>query len=112
MRVRGQGRQKWIMLLGVFVVIFVFSFLVTKYKDGTTVDAADLGAFDAGNIMSDYQMGNYNAMNEGEIWDFLKQKGNCNDTRTYLADRYTSYSYHIKDGRMVMLRHMGRVRHI
>ena len=103
MRVRGQGRQKWIMLLGVFVVIFVFSFLVTKYKDGTTVDAADLGAFDAGNIMSDYQMGNYNAMNEGEIWDFLKQKGNCNDTRTYLADRYTSYSYHIKDGHFVCL---------
>ena len=103
MRTRRQGQQKWLILLGVFVVVFVFSFLVTGYRDNIEVDAVNLGAFDAGYIMSDYQMGNYNAMNEGEIWNFLKQKGNCNDTRTYLADRYTSYSYHIKDGHFVCL---------
>ena len=48
-------------------------------------------------------MGNYNAMSEAEIQAFLTAKGNCRDTRIYLADIYTGYSYHIKDGHFVCL---------
>ena len=103
MNIKIQRKQKFVMILGVFVMVFVFTFLVAKYKDNDAVDAANLGAFDPGYIMSDYQMGNYNSMSEADIWNFLKQKGNCNDTRTYLAGYYPNYSYHIKDGHFVCL---------
>ena len=99
----GQTRRVWLVALGVFVAVFLFTFLVAKFKNNEEVEAANLGAFDAGYIMSDYQMSNYNSMSESEIWNFLKQKGNCNDTRTYLASQYSSYSYHIKDGHFVCL---------
>ena len=95
--------RTWCGLLGMFVAVFLFTFLTAKYKGASNADAANLGNFDAGYIISDYQMSNYNSMSEAEIQNFLKQKGNCNDTRTYLADYYTSYSYHIKDGHFVCL---------
>ena len=100
---RRNDRRSWVAMVGVFAMVFVFAFLMAKYKDNNVADAANLGAFDAGYIMSDYQMGNYNSMSEADIQNFLKQKGNCNDTRTYLADYYTSYSYHIRDGHFVCL---------
>lgn len=103
MKLGRKSRRIWYGVLGAFVAAFLFGFLVTKYKDNNTADAANLGAFDAGYIISDYQMSNYDSMSEGDIQNFLKQHGNCNDTRTYLADYYTSYSYHIKDGHFVCL---------
>ena len=103
MSIRKRNGRRWAAIFGIFVAVFVFTFLMTKYKDNNVADAANLREFDPGYIMSDYQMGNYNSMSEAEIWNFLKQKGNCNDTRTYLADQYTSYSYHIKDGHFVCL---------
>ena len=101
-RLRKSWRVRYV-IAGVFVAAFLFGFLTVKFKDNDAVDAANLGNFDAGYIISDYQMSNYNSMSESEIQSFLKKKGNCNDTRTYLADYYTSYYYHIKDGHFVCL---------
>ena len=46
----------------------------------------NFSGFDAGYIISDYQMTNYNSMNEAEIQVFLKSKNSCNDTN---LSRYT-----------------------
>ena len=100
---RKDGRVKFL-LFGIFVAIFLFSFLAQEFKDlDDEADAASLENFDPGYIISDYQMENYNSMNESEIQAFLKAKGNCRDTRTYLASYYPSYTYHIKDGHFVCL---------
>ncbi len=103
MKIVRKNRRIWFVALGVFVMVSLFTFLMNQHKKNEKVDAANLGAFDAGYIISDYQMSNYNSMSESEIQSFLKSKGNCNDTRTYLADYYMSYSYHIKDGHFVCL---------
>ena len=98
-----RDKRIYFVLLSVFVAVFLFTFLTQKFKNNDGAEAANLANFDPGYIISDYQMSNYNSMSETEIWNFLKQKGNCNDTRTYLADYYSSYSYHIKDGHFVCL---------
>ena len=103
MRIGRKNKRVWCGIVGLFVATFLFGFLTAKFKNNDTADAANLGNFDAGYIISDYQMSNYNSMSESEIQSFLKSKGNCNDTRMYLADYYTSYSYHIKDGHFVCL---------
>ena len=109
MRVRS-GRKIWLVALMVFVAVFLFTFLTAKFKGGEDVDAANLANFDPGYIISDYQMGNYSSMSEAEIWNFLKQKGNCNDTRIwqtgnnlgYLSES-APYSWHVSDGHYVCL---------
>ena len=100
---RRTDKRIWYLLGGIFVAMFLFSFMTQKFKDNEGVEAASLASFDPGYIISDYQMGNYKSMDEAEIQAFLLAKGNCRDTRTYLADQYTSYSYHIKDGHFVCL---------
>ena len=109
MRVMG-GRRKWLVALTVFMAVFLFTFLTAKFKNNIDVEAANLANFDPGYIISDYQMGNYNSMSEAEIWNFLKQKGNCNDTRIwqtgnnlgYLSES-APYSWHVSDGHYVCL---------
>lgn len=109
MSVRG-GKKIWLVALMVFVAVFLFTFLTAKFKNNIDVEAANLANFDPGYIISDYQMGNYNSMSEAEIWNFLKQKGNCNDTRIwqtgnnlgYLSES-APYSWHVSDGHYVCL---------
>ena len=104
MRVRRRDTRIWFFSLGVFAAVFLFTFLVQNFKRvDERVEAASLANFDPGYIISDYTMGNYNSMSETEIQAFLIAKGNCRDTRTYLADYYSNYSYHIKDGHFVCL---------
>ncbi len=101
---RRRDKRGWFVLLGLFFAVFLFTFFKEGSKElNEEVTAASLANFDPGYIISDYTMGNYNAMTEAGIQAFLTAKGNCRDTRTYLADRYTSYSYHIKDGHFVCL---------
>ncbi|MBR3329547.1 RICIN domain-containing protein [Candidatus Saccharibacteria bacterium] len=101
---RRRDNRRWFVLLGIFSAVFLFVFLAQSSKKiNDEVEAASLANFDPGYIISDYTMSNYNAMTESEIQAFLTTKGNCRDTRTYLADRYSSYSYHIKDGHFVCL---------
>ena len=101
--VRRRDKRTLFMVLALFVAVFSFVFLTQSFKGPGDVEAANIANFDPGYIISDYQMGNYNSMSEAEIQNFLKQKGNCNDTRIYLAGYYTNYSYHIKDGHFVCL---------
>ncbi len=95
-------------IMGLFVAVFVFSFLAQKIIKNT--DAANTGAFQAGYIISDYQMTDYNSMNESQIRAFLKSKNSCNDTRTYLTGNNLGYvredapySWHVADGHYVCL---------
>ena len=102
--VRRRDKRGLFVLLGMFVMIFLFTFLSRSFdKLNEEVEAASLANFDPGYIISDYQMGNYNSMSEAEIQAFLSAKGNCRDTRTYLASYYPNLSYHIKDGHFVCL---------
>ena len=66
---------------------------------------AYLTGFKAGNIMSDYTMGNKNTMSEAQIQAFLKSKNHCNDRDRAKYDRYTAagYTYNWKDGRFVCM---------
>ena len=72
----------------------------------TRAFAVSAVGFDAGYIMSDYQMGNYGSMSEGEIQAFLTARNGCGnrDYNYYLqlsANR--SYTWHWADGHFVCL---------
>ncbi len=108
MRGRRNNKRIWWGIMGVFVMVFVFSFLAQKIVKKT--DAANTGAFQAGYIISDYQMTDYNSMNESQIQAFLKSKNSCNDTRTYLTGNNLGYvreeapySWHVANGHYVCL---------
>lgn len=58
-----------------FGMVGAISFCAMKYMH--TSDAT-MNGFKAGNIMSDYVMGNYNTMNESQIQNFLNSKNSCN----------------------------------
>ena len=94
-------RQRLIfpLIIFTFVMVFVFSFFSTR--DMKVSNAAE--GFNPGLIITDYVMSEYNSMTEAEIQTFLKSKNSCDNTNTYLATVYSSYSYHIKDGHFVCL---------
>ena len=109
--VRRRDHRIWYVLGVVFVAIFLFTFLTQRFKtDGSDVKAA---GFDPGYIISDYQMSNYNSMNESQIQAFLKSKNSCNDTnigRYTMGDKVSHFSemspprtWHIKDGHFVCM---------
>ena len=93
-------------LLGVFVAVFLFSFLVQKNKNNMSVNAASLANFDPGYIISDYQMGNYNSMNEAEIQKFLTAKNPCSNTNYNYYKSLSAnskYKWHWANGHFVCL---------
>ncbi len=100
------------MVLGLFILVFAVSFLVAKNNNDDTM-AANMGAFDPGYIMSDWQMGNYTSMNESQIQSFLKSKNSCYDTNTgkytvgdkvgYFSEMSPPRTWHIKDGHFVCM---------
>lgn len=101
---RRSYRGIWYAIGVVFVAVFLFTFLTHNYKKAEeVVEAVSLVDFDPGYIISDYTMSNYNSMSETDIQNFLNANGNCKDTRTYLAQQYSGYSYHIRDGHFVCL---------
>lgn len=63
-----------------FWMMAVFSFFATSNMQ--TSSAADASKFNAGNIISDAVMANYNAMSKDEIQAFLDSKNKC-DNRDY-----------------------------
>lgn len=94
----------------IFVMAFSFVFLAQrKLEDEST--AASLAGFNAGYIISDYQMTDYNSMNEAEISIFLKSKGKCSNTNfgsvgtrvDYFSDTTPPTTWHVKDGHTVCL---------
>ena len=105
-----RSRQNWFAILGVFVAVCLFTFLVQKFNGAKEVDAANMAGFDAGYIISDYQMGNYGSMNESQIQAFLKSKVNCNDTATWQTGNNVGhlsetapYSWHVEGGHYVCM---------
>lgn len=97
----------WLTLLGVFVAVFLFSFLTSKFKDNRTVGAVSLGNFEPGYIISDWQMTNYNSMTESEIQAFLKKKNPCNNSDEQLykeqSGLYPGLKWHWENGHFVCL---------
>lgn len=98
-------------VLGVFVAVFLFAFLAQKFKNSIEVEAANMAAFDPGYIISDYQMGNYNSMNEGQIQSFLSSKGRCGNTNFsgvgtrvgHFSDSTPPTTWHVVNGHTVCL---------
>ncbi len=108
MKVRRRNNKRVLYVgLGIFVAVFLFSFLTQRFKSGQEVGAASLAAFDPGYIISDYQMSNYNSMSETEIQSFLTSKNSCNnrdyEVYQYIISKYPSTSWHWNNGHFVCL---------
>lgn len=102
------GRLKtYLTLLMIFVAVCLFTFLTQKFKNNETAEAANFGAFDAGYIISDWQMKNYNSMSEADIQNFLTSKNPCNnrDYGLYLDQTatYPKVKWHWSDNHFVCL---------
>ncbi|MBR0480279.1 hypothetical protein IJJ46_00415 [Candidatus Saccharibacteria bacterium] len=100
-RRRKLDRRYLFLVAFAFMLASTFTFLRFSHQQET--DAASLANFDSGNIITNYNMSRYNSMTEAEIQNFLKSKNKCNDTRTYLAQQYSSYTYHIENGHFVCM---------
>ncbi|MBR2994472.1 hypothetical protein IKF32_00945 [Candidatus Saccharibacteria bacterium] len=104
--VRRRSKRLWVILVGVFLIVFGLSFLSQKYHNNEQAKAASLAEFDPGYIISDYQMGNYNSMSEAEIQAFLTKKNPCSNTsyNYYVSlSSNKNYTWHWEDGHFVCL---------
>ena len=112
--VRRRDRRIWYVAGGIFVAIFLFTFLTHLFKSkAEEVDAVNVANFDPGYIISDYQMSNYNSMSESEIQWFLKSKNSCNDTNinkyttgekvSYFSELAPPWTWHVSNGHFVCL---------
>ena len=105
MRAR-RSRRNWFAMLGVFVAVFAFAFLVQRFGVSENADAANMAGFDPGYIMSDYQMGNYNSMSEAQIQAFLTAKNPCGNTDYNYYTRLSAnknYTWHFANGHFICL---------
>jgi len=101
-------RAIWFRSLAVFTAVFLFTVLVNiKKQDDVNVEAASLAKFDAGYIISNYQMGRYNSMTEAEIQKFLTSKNSCSnkDEALYksLSANNPTIKWHFEKGHFVCL---------
>ena len=82
------------------LVFFAAFFVVNNTK------AANLANFQAGNIISDFQMTDYDSMSEAEIQNFLTSKNSCGNTdyNYYVAlSRGSAYQWHFENGHFICL---------
>ena len=100
---RRRNNNNRLVLFMIFISIFTATLNFLRVANSEITEAASLDHFDPGNIITDYNMSRYNSMTEAEIQNFLKSKNKCNDTRTYLAEQYSSYTYHIENGHFVCM---------
>ena len=89
-----------IKIVFVFVFVATFTFLALKLPNDSS---AARGEFKAGNIISDYVMSKSDSMTVEEIDAFLHEKGNCNNSETYMASWYPSVHYHVEGDFFVCL---------
>ena len=98
--------------LAIFVAVFLFMFLAQRFgklEDNTS--AANLSNFQAGYIISDFQMTDYNSMSEVDIQNFLWSKGRCYNTDfrsvgtrvDYFSDSTPPTTWHVSNGHTVCL---------
>ena len=107
MVVRRRKRKLGLVIAGVFVAVFLFTFLIVRSKTGDEeVEAASLANFDPGYIISDYVMGDYNSMSETEIQSWLTAKNPCDnrDYNYYVAlSQGSAYTWHFENGHFICL---------
>ncbi len=106
MVMRRRDKRVWYVVIGVFVAVFLFTFLTQRFKGADGAEAASLAEFDPGYIISDYQMGRYDAMSEAEIQAFLTKKNPCSNTNYnyYLSlSANKNYTWHWENGHFVCL---------
>ena len=107
MKIRRRDKRIWFFSLGIFAMVFLFTFLTSYFRNNKMgVEAASLDNFDPGLIISDWQMGNYNSMTETEIQAFLTTKNSCknDDYEYYLRlSANTNYKWHFENGHFVCL---------
>ena len=96
-------KSKKSLIKSIFFLSFMVAFGVLAVKFPKSSKAASLANFDPGNIVSDYVMSNADSMSVADIDAFLKSKGDCNNTNTYMASYYPNLSYHIENGHFVCL---------
>lgn len=100
--------------LGLLIFVMAASFVFLAFRNGKLEDdtsAANLANFQAGYIISDHQMTDYDSMDEGEIQNFLWSKGKCYNTNfngvgtrvDYFSDSTPPTTWHVKDGHTVCL---------
>ena len=95
-----------------FLLAVVASFASFKYGEQTAAVNSAYAGFDAGNIISDFVMSDYNSMSESAIHSFLKSKNSCNEpvsrhagitNRSNSYSEGSTYSWHVKDGHFVCM---------
>ncbi len=90
-------------LLFAFVLSATLGFLAFKNLDQTSAVHSAYSGFNAGNIINDTVMSDYNSMSESDIHNFLKSKNPCNDTNLSKADGYWHLNYHVENGHFVCM---------
>ncbi len=106
--VRRRDKRYRFVLLGIFVAVFLFSFLLRgAEKNKNDVEAASLVNFDPGYIISDYQMSNYSSMSEAEIQAFLTSKNSCGNYNEAYYHQLTANNpgvvWHFENGHFICL---------
>ena len=106
MRRRRDYRKIGLVGLALFLAVFIYT-LLAQSNNSAEVEAVDLDNFDAGYVISDYQMKNYNSMTEAEIQAFLTSVNSCPNTSyeyyQQLSAANPGVSWHFKDGHFVCL---------
>ena len=90
--------------LGVLVFAMVFSFVFLAQKNGKMSEetsAANLAEFRPGYIISDYQMTDYESMDEGEIRHWLDVMNSCPTTTRFSGN--ANYNWHYEYGHYICL---------
>ena len=94
-----------LLVIFVFCMMSTFSFLATSGMRSSS--AASVQGFNAGNIISDAVMANYNSMSVADIQAFLKSKNKCNNTDynyyLELKAKYPANDWHFENGHFVCL---------
>lgn len=95
--------------LGILFFAMMFSFVFLAQRNGkleSGTSAANLANFQAGYIISDYQMTNYTSMSETDIQNFLTGKNSCGNTDYGYFQRLSadsSYRWHFENGHFICL---------
>ena len=104
---RRSRTKMYLSFILVFVAVCLFTFLTQRFKDNDSANAANPWAFDAGYIMSDWQMARYNSMSEADIQNFLTSKNPCNNRDRALyneqSSKYPGVSWHWSGDHFVCL---------
>ena len=103
MKLNVKTSNKKLFILPVLAILVGFGgfFLATRHNEAE----ATMVGWDAGNIMSDFVMGNRNTMTAAQIDAWVKNKITCNQPYDNTIKYYQSlgYEYHVKDNKVVCI---------